>query len=152
MTRTQLQQIKEIYHLLEKGLTHPLKATQAYLLIQPDGSHDTPMRVKENAIQRFMMLSYSDEYNKMVEQEKIDAILPPLTEANNSNDTLDNQPKSHKEELNVDINDIQDIRNFLTKEEKEQLAEQATGTTLVVEKGNVKKRTRSPNGKRKTRK
>lgn len=104
MTRQELQQIKEIYDMLEKGLTHPLKATQAFLTIQPGATPDTPMRVKQNTIQRFMMLSYREEYDAMVVKEKIDAILPPLTDAIG---TVDNLPKqSHKEDVLTDINDI----------------------------------------------
>ena len=134
MNRQQLHKIKEIYDMLERGLTHPLKATEAFLFIQPEATHDTPMRVKQNTIQRFMMLSYRDEYDAMVRQEKIDAILPPLQD---SVGTVENLPKqTHKEGMT----DIQDIQGFLTKAEKQDLAQQTSGTQLVIETSDGKKK------------
>lgn len=148
MTRQQLQQIKEIYDMLEKGLTHPLKATEAFLIIQPGATFDTPMRVKQNTIQRFMMLSYREEYDAMVRQEKIDAILPPLQESLIG--TIDNLPKqSHKE--SPIVTDIDDIQNFLTKSEKQDLKEESSGTELVLNIDGKIKSTRSPKAKPKGR-
>ena len=149
MKREELYQIKEIYDMLERGLTHPLKATTAFLLIQPDASHDTPMRVKHNTIQRFMMLSYRDEYDAMKRQEAIDAILPPLTEAVGNLDNLKQQ--SHKESVHDDLatRDHDDIQNFLTKKEKQSLANDDTGTALIIEKDGKKTSSRSPKGTQK---
>ena len=141
MKRQELQQIKEIYDMLEKGLTNPLKSTAAFLLIQPGATIDTPQRVKQNTIQRFMMLSYRDEYDEMVRQEKVDAILP-ITDSIGTLDNLNKQ--SHKESVKVLAND--DIQGFLTKKEKETLASDEAGTALFVEKDGKAKRVRSPNG------
>jgi hypothetical protein len=150
MKREQLHQIKEIYDMLEKGLTHPLKTTTAFLNIQPDATPDTPMRVKQNAIQRFMMLSYRDEYDAMKRQEAIDAILPPLQDAIGTIDNLKQQ--SHKESAHDDLAlPHDDIHNFLTKKEKESLANDDSGTALIIEKDGKKTSTRSPKSTEKKR-
>jgi hypothetical protein len=47
--------------------------------------------------------------------------------------------------------DHDDIKNFLTKSEKDNLASDDSGTTLIIDKDGQKKRTRSPNGTHKAR-
>lgn len=149
MTRTQLKQIKDAYDIIENGQTHPLKTTTAFLTIQPDAAADTPMRVKINTIQRFMMLSFRDEHDAMVRKEKLDAIQPPM----GSIGTVENLPMQSHSEVNDDLAiDVHNIRGFLTKEEKQEYAEQTSNTTLeLVKDGKKTKRNRSPNGTRKTR-
>ena len=136
--------------MLEKGLTHPLKATNAFLLIQPGATFDTPMRVKINTIQRFMMLCYRDEYDAMVKQEKIDKILPPLESIGTINNLKSQSHKENYDDLATRPHD--DIQGFLTKAEKDSLADETSGTQLIITKDGKKKRTRSPNGTHKARK
>ena len=135
MNRQQLNQIKEIGDMLNKGQTHPIKITQAFLIIQPDANEDTAMRVKINTINRFMMLSFRDEWDAMTGKEAVDAILPPLDLG--SIGTMENKDKqSHKEEPF----DIQDIQGFLTKAEKNSLKEESSNTVLEkVVDGKVKR-------------
>lgn len=140
MERKQLQEIKEMYDMLNKGLTNPLKTNTVYQYLQPMQGIEVPIRVKINAINRFMMLNYRDEYDAMVNREKqIDMPSQPILTNNESIGSVENKDKqSHTEDIN-------DVKNFLTKSEKESLKDNQSGTQLNIHK----KRGRIPNANRK---
>lgn len=140
MNREQLDQIKEIYDMMNRGLTNPIKINNAYKLINPNFTSDPPTRAKINGINRFMMLNYRDEYDAMRAKEeyelKTDIVKIDLPE-DYSIGTIDNKPfQSHSEEINEN-------RSFLTAEQKQELIDPPK-TKLEVPK-----RKRSPNGTKK---
>lgn len=149
MTELQLKALKEVYDMLQKGLTNPLKINSVYKYINPMSGIEVPQRAKIMAINRFMMLSYQDA---LADLKKAQVKLQE-TKLEESIGTIENKEKqTHKEKVNVD-DKLQDIQGFLTKAEKEDLKSGEAGTTLeLINNEGKKKRTRSPNGTRKPRK
>lgn len=147
MTELQLQQIKEVYDMLQKGLTHPLKINQVYKYLNTIQGMEVAQRVKILAINRFMMLNYQDCLNDLKKVQKAQE----AQAIEESIGTIENRDKqTHRETKGND--DQQDIQGFLSKEEKEDLKSDTAGTTLeIVSNDGKKKRTRSPNGTRKPR-
>jgi len=134
MTREQLDQIKEIYDLMNKGLTNPLKINAAYKHINPNFSSEPPTRAKINAINRFMMLNFRDEWDAMIAVEKqfVDIVETTIPEDNKSVGTTENKAdQSHSEE-------ILENRSFLTATDKASLA----GEPLTVLEVPARKRRR----------
>lgn len=148
-TKLQLEAIKEVYEMIQRGMTHPVKISNAYKYINDIQGMEVPMRAKIMAINRFMMLSFEEEWklaNKPAVQPK-----PEVLEE--SIGTIENKSKHSHQESFGDDDELHNIQGFLSKDEKEELKSEFAGTTLeIVTPDGKKKRTRSPNGTRKARK
>ena len=143
MTKLQLELVAETYNQIQKGLIPTLKINQAYQYINPMIGMEVPIRAKILAINRFMMLQYQDVINEMKKAEAKEAEVK-LEESIGTIENRDRQ--SHQE--NVDVTDPNNINNFLTVYEKEDLKSGEAGTTLEVVTADGKvKRTRTPKKK-----
>jgi len=132
-----LEIIKQVYTQIESGISNPILINTAYSLL-PNHIDGAPMRTKIQAITRFNMLSYGDEYKIAVNASKQVEALPVIPEdASNGIGTVDNLPKqSHAESTD----EIQLNRTFLTKEEKENLGQPKTNTTFNIVKEDGRKK------------
>lgn len=143
MTKLQLELVVETYNQIQKGLIPTLKISQAYQYINPMQGIEVPMRAKILAINRFMMLSYQDVVNEMKKAEAREAEV----KLEESIGTIENKDK-HSHQEKVDVTDPNNINNFLTVYEKEELKSGQAGTTLEVVTADGKvKRTRTPKKK-----
>jgi len=141
MELKQLQLIKSVYDGLAQGVSNPIQINSAYGYL-PNHIDGAPMRAKIQAITRFVMLNYADEIQAIAKAEK-EAVQLSIIE---SIGTIENQHKqSHKESVADDMaTEHNENRQFLTKEEKADLANPLTGTALeIVSNDGKKRRTRT---------
>jgi len=127
MNKQELEIIKAEYDERQGGISNPLKTNQAYNLI-PQCVENTPMAAKQRAINRFMMLSYNDYVNEIPAE--------PITDSIGTAENLTNQ--SHSEDTKNNKSESQDIMEFLTTEEAQDLASKTAGTELVTNKASGK--------------
>jgi len=130
MTNLQLELIAEVADMLHKGMTNPVKINQAYKYINTSMSMEVPIRVKMNAINRYMVFNYDDELKRLKHENdkfenetiQIDLFDQPMDDKKN---------KNHSENLDVDLSE------FLTKDEKD-LSKNKKGTEFIIKRGRPK--------------
>lgn len=136
MTNIQLALIAEVADMLHKGMNNPIKINQAYKYINPSQNMEVPIRVKMNAVNRYMAFNYDDELKRLQKEnekydKEVEKVFPNFY--SESIGTVENKHKqTHIENLDIEIN------QFLTKAEKEDLANNESGTKLVVKRGRPK--------------
>lgn len=134
-----LKIIRDVYNQIQSGISNPILINTAYGLL-PNHIDGAPMRAKIQAITRFNMLSYDDEYKIAVNASKQVEVLPIIPEeASNSIGTVENKSsQSHSE--STDMDEIKLNREFLTKEEKEDLAKPNSKTEFNIVKEDGRKK------------
>lgn len=133
MTKQQVIEIRDVFNDIQKGISNPIAINKVYKYIQVIQGMEVAQQVKIRTISRYCMLNYYEL------EQQINAIEPePSTheyqEFNESIGTVENKPQhSHSETVSHD-EAHDDIGTFLTKKEKEKLAQSKSGTTLEVKK------------------
>ncbi len=139
----QLKEIKEVYDMLNNGMSNPIKINSVYKYINTVDSIEVPIRAKITAINRFMMLNYDGIYNTLMMKNKVDDDSMSTMGSIGTMDNLDKQSHSENTDNNSNqstTNDLLEV-DFLTADDKKELK---TGKgNLVIEKDKGRKNSNS---------